>query len=177
MDARDKLERSNLMAENEVSMIEKDVVVTMDYRLEVDGNEIDSGPIQFLQGYGNIIPGLEKEVEGMQLGEEKEVFVKAEHAYGTYDPDLEIEVPLSSFPEDFEIELGRPMRLQDGEGHVFTGIAMAISDETVTLNLNHPLAGKDLRFTTKVSALRPATEQEKAQGHLASGCSGCSSND
>ena len=165
------------MAENEVTLVGKDVVVTMDYRLEVDGNEIDAGPIQFLQGHGNIIPGLENEVEGMSLGEEKEVLVKAENAYGTYDPDLEIEVPLSTFPEDFEIKLGHPMRLQDGEGHVFTGVAMAITDETVLLNLNHPLAGKDLLFKTKVSALRPATEQEIAQGSLASGCSGCSSGD
>lgn len=165
------------MAENEITLVGKDVVVTMDYRLEVDGNEIDAGPIQFLQGHGNIIPGLENEVEGMSLGEEKEVLVKAENAYGKYDPDLEIEVPLSTFPEDFEIKLGHPMRLQDGEGHVFTGVAMAITDETVLLNLNHPLAGKDLLFKTKVSALRPATEQEIAQGSLASGCSGCSSGD
>lgn len=165
------------MAENEVTLVGKDVVVTMDYRLEVDGNEIDAGPIQFLQGHGNIIPGLENEVEGMTLGEEKEVLVKPEHAYGNYDPDLEIEVPLSTFPEDFEIKLGHPMRLQDGEGHVFTGVAMAITDETVTLNLNHPLAGKDLLFKTKVSAIRSATELEITQGGLASGCSSCSSGD
>jgi len=165
------------MAENEVTLIQKDVVVTMDYRLEVDGHEIDSGPIQFLHGHGNIISGLETEVEGMKLDEEKSVFVKAEDAYGTYDPDLEIEIPLSSFPEDFEIKLGHPMRLQDGEGHVFTGVAMAISDEVVTLNLNHPLAGKDLLFKTKVIALRPATPVEIEQGRLTSGCSGCSSND
>jgi FKBP-type peptidyl-prolyl cis-trans isomerase SlyD len=165
------------MADSEITMIEKDVVVTMDYSLEVDGNEIDSGPIQFLHGHGNIIPGLENEVDGMQLGEEKEVFVKAEDAYGTYDPDLEIEVPLTSFPEDFEIKLGRPMRLQDGEGHVFTGVAMAITDETIKLNLNHPLAGKDLRFKTKVLELRPATDLELSQGRLASACSACASSD
>ena len=56
------------MAEKQITSVEKNVVVTMDYRLEVDGKEIDSGPIQFLQGHGNIIPGLEAEVEGMQLG-------------------------------------------------------------------------------------------------------------
>ncbi len=165
------------MAENEVSMVEKGIVVTMDYSLEVDGKEIDAGPIQFLHGYGNIIPGLEKEVEGMSLGEEKEVLITAEDGYGAYDPDLEIEVPLTTFPEDFEIKLGHPMRLQDGQGHVFTGVAMAITDETVTLNLNHPLAGKDLLFKTKVSALRPATDLEKDQGSLSGGCSACASGD
>lgn len=165
------------MSENEVSTIKKDVVVTLEYSLEVDGNEIDSGPIQFLHGYGNIIPGLESEVEGMDLGEEKEVLVSAENGYGEYDPELEMDISLTSFPEDFEIKLGQPMRLQDGQGHVFTGIAMAISDETVKMNLNHPLAGKDLLFKTKVMDLRPATELEREQGRLASSCSGCSSGD
>jgi len=165
------------MAENQEFTIEKDVVVTLEYSLEVDGNEIDSGPIQFIQGHGNIIPGLEKEMVGMKLGEEKEVEVKPEDAYGQYDPDLEVEVPLSSFPEDFEIKLGRPMRLQDGQGHTFTGVAVAISDDNVKLNLNHPLAGKDLLFKTRVKDLRPATEEEIERGSLASACGGCSSGD
>ena len=165
------------MAENEVSAIEKNVVVTLDYRLEVEGQEIDSGPIQFIHGHGNIISGLENEIEGMELGEEKEVHVKAENAYGDYDPELEIDLPLSSFPEDFEIQLGRPMRLQDTEGRVFTGVAIAISDDTVKMNLNHPLAGKDLLFKTKVQDLRAATEEEIERGSLATGCSSCSSGD
>ena len=165
------------MAENEVSAIEKNVVVTLDYSLEVEGQEIDSGPIQFIHGHGNIISGLENEIEGMELGEEKEVHVKAENAYGDYDPELEIDLPLSSFPEDFEIQLGRPMRLQDTEGRVFTGVAIAISDDTVKMNLNHPLAGKDLLFKTKVQDLRAATDEEIERGSLATGCSSCSSGD
>lgn len=164
------------MAENESLKIEKNVVVTLDYRLEVDGTMIDAGPIQFLHGHGNIIPGLETEIDGMMLGEEKEVFVKAENAYGQYDPELELGIPLNSFPEDFEIKLGQPMRMQDGEGHTFTGVAVAITDEAVKMNLNHPLAGKDLLFKTKVKDLRPGTEQEIAQGGLSNGCSGCSSD-
>jgi FKBP-type peptidyl-prolyl cis-trans isomerase SlyD len=165
------------MAEKNVSKIEKNVVVTLDYRLEVNGNEIDSGPIQFLQGHGNIIPGLESQIEGMDLGEERDILVKAQDAYGEYDAELEIDVPLSTFPEDFEIKLGHPMRMQDGEGHVFTGVAVAISDDTVKLNLNHPLAGKDLLFKTKVTDLRSATAEEIERGSLARGCSGCSSGD
>jgi len=165
------------MVEKEMKRIEKDAVVTLDYRLEVDGNEIDSGPIQFLQGHGNIISGLEKGIEGMELGDEKEIWVKAEDAYGDYDPDLEFDIPLSSFPEDFEIKLGHPMRVQDENGHVFTGVAVAITSDLVKMNMNHPLAGKDLLFKTKVVDLRPGTEEEIAHGHLESGCSGCSSSD
>ncbi len=164
------------MSDKEIKTISKDVVVTMDYSLEIEGKEIDAGPIQFLHGHGNIIPGLESEVEGMAIGDEKEVFIKAEEAYGTYNPELEIDVPLDNFPEDFEIKLGHPMRIQDGEGHVFTGVAMAITDTMVKLNLNHPLAGKDLNFKTKVTDLRAATELEKEQGRLTSDCSGCASS-
>lgn len=165
------------MANNENLAIEKDVVVTLDYSLEVNGKEIDSGPIQFIQGHGNIIPGLENQIQGMTINQEKEVLVRSEDAYGDYDPELEVEVSLKSFPEDFEIKLGQPMRLQDSQGHVFTGVAVAITDETVKMNLNHPLAGKDLVFKTKVIDLRPATEEEIARGSLAQGCSGCSSGD
>jgi FKBP-type peptidyl-prolyl cis-trans isomerase SlyD len=163
------------MAEDEKLLVEKDVVVTLDYSLEVNGNLIDSGPIQFIQGHGNIIPGLEKQIEGMRLGDEKEVWVKSEDAYGDYDPELEVEVSRQSFPEDFEIKLGQPMRMQDGQGHIFTGVAVAISDESVTMNMNHPLAGKDLLFKTRVTDLRPATSEEISRGALAQGCSSCSS--
>ncbi len=165
------------MTGQEITTVKKDVVVTMDYSLVVEGSEIDSGPIQFLHGHGNIISGLESEVDGMQLGEEKEIFVESENAYGTYDPEMEIEVPLSSFPEDFEIKLGHPMRLQDGQGRVYTGVAMAITDEAVTINLNHPLAGKNLHFKTKVTNLRPATQEELEQGRLGDACGSCSTGD
>jgi FKBP-type peptidyl-prolyl cis-trans isomerase SlyD len=165
------------MEQNENLTVEKDVVVTLDYSLEVNGNEIDSGPVQFIQGHSNIIPGLEREVEGMRLGEEKEVRLMAKDAYGDYDPELEMDVSLKSFPEDFEIKLGHPMRLQDAQGHIFTGVAVAITDEFVKMNLNHPLAGKDLLFKTKVTDLRPATQEEIDRGSLAQGCSGCSSGD
>ncbi len=107
------------MTEQAVSTIEKDVVVTMEYELKVDGSVIDSGPIQFLQGHGNIIPGLEAEVEGMSFGDEKEILVKSKDAYGEYNPDLEMDISLTSFPEDFKIELGRPMRLQGGDGQIY----------------------------------------------------------
>ena len=162
--------------DNAIKII-NNVVVTLDYHLEVDGQEIDSGPIQFLHGHGNIIPGLEREIEGMALGEEKDVFVESKDAYGEYDPEMEIDLPLSSFPEDFEIKLGHPMRLQDDKGHAFTGVALAMTDETVKINLNHPLAGKDLLFKTAVLDLRHATEEEIKMGRLSSGCSGCSSDD
>jgi FKBP-type peptidyl-prolyl cis-trans isomerase SlyD len=165
------------MADTNVLSVDNNVVVTLDYQLHVEGKEVDAGPIQFLFGHGNIIPGLENQIKGMKIGDEKEVHVEAKDAYGHYDPELEIDVPLTTFPEDFKIELGRPMRMQDGQGHVFTGIAIAITDEVVKLNLNHPLAGKDLVFKTRIDDLRPATETEVQQGAVASSCGGCGSGD
>ena len=134
------------MADTNVLTVDNNVVVTLDYKLHVEGKEVDAGPIQFLFGHGNIIPGLENQIKGMKIGDEKEVHVEAKDAYGHYDPELEIDVPLTTFPEDFKIELGRPMRMQDGQGNVFTGIAIAITDEVVKLNLNHPLAGERPRL-------------------------------
>ena len=165
------------MVENNDLVIQENIVVTLDYKLEVEGKQIDAGPIRFLHGHGNIIPGLEKEVDGMRLGEEKQVLVQAEEAYGHYDPELEVGIPRSSFPENFDLKLGRPMRMQDDKGNIFTGVAVAITNETVKMNLNHPLAGKDLLFETKVTDLRQATDHEIEQGHLSSGCSGCASSD
>jgi len=156
--------------------VQEDVVVTLDYTLEVNGQEVDSGPIQFIQGHGNIIPGLETEIEGMKLGDEKEILVKAKDAYGEYDSDLEFDVSRTSFPADFEIKLGQPMRIQDEAGRIFTGIAIAITDDSVRLNLNHPLAGKDLQFKISVKDLRMATDEEIEHGHLADDCSGCCSD-
>lgn len=165
------------MENKEITKIEQNVVVTLNYSLVVNEQEIDSGPIQYIHGHENIIPGLESEIEGMQLGEEKEVFVKAKDAYGEYDPDLEWEVSRDSFPADFEIKLGEPMRMQDGEGRMYTAVAIAITNDNVRLNLNHPLAGKDLLFKTRVDALRMATDEEIEHGHTHQGCSGCSSGD
>ncbi len=129
------------MAEEKVLTVDKDVAVTMDYQLEVEGQEVDSGPIQFLYGHSNIIPGLEDQIKGMKVGDEKEVHVEAKDAYGHYDPELEIDVPRTSFPRNSTLNLAAHADA-GWSGHVFTGIAIAITDEVVKLNLNHPWPAK-----------------------------------
>ena len=109
----------------------------------------------------------------MKVGDEKEVHVEAKDAYGHYDPEMEIDVPRTSFPENFDLELGRPMRMQDGEGHVFTGIAIAITDEVVKLNLNHPLAAKTWSSRPGSMTCAPPPRPEIQQGAIASSCGGC----
>lgn len=159
--------------------IQNDAVVQIAYNLNVEGQEIESNLLEYLHGHGNIIPGLENELEGLNMGERKHVLVKAVDAYGEFDPKMVISVDRESFPADFEIRLSEPMNLRDASGSVFQAVATAISEEAVEMDLNHPMAGKDLEFQVTVLSIRPATEEEIAVGHLHQdgGCAGCSSSD
>lgn len=165
------------MEENTLDTIQNDHVVQIAYNLNVDGEEIESDMLEYLHGHGNIIPGLEQPLTGAKIGDTLEVVAKAADAYGEFDPDSVISVSRASFPPDFEIHLGEAMRLRDGSGHIFQGVATAISEDSVELDLNHPMAGKDLTFKVTVLAIRPATDEELAEGHLHyGGCESCSSD-
>ena len=159
--------------------IQNDAVVQFAYNLNVDGQELESNLLEYLHGHGNIIPGLESELTGMNVGDRKHVLVAAKDAYGEFDPNMVITVNRNSFPEDFEIRLGEPMNLRDGSGQVFQAVATAIAEDTVELDPNHPMAGKDLEFQVSILSIRPATTEEIEHGHLhyADGCSSCSSGD
>ncbi|HOV30325.1 MAG TPA: peptidylprolyl isomerase [Anaerolineaceae bacterium] len=162
------------MTEQNMNTIQNDAVVQLAYNLVVDGEEIESDVLEYLHGHENIITGLENALTGLQVGDTKEVLVRAEDAYGEFDPDAVVMVTRASFPPDFEIRLGEPMRLQDASGHVFTGVATALFEDAVELDLNHPMAGKDLQFTVTVLSIRPATEDELAAGRVNYGCDeGC----
>lgn len=142
----------------------------MDYELKVDGEVIDysepDDPIEFLQGFGNIIPGLEKAINGMKIGDSKEVLVKAIDAYGEYDPEGFIDVPKSEFPEDVPMEVGIELCVNNDDGEELTAMIEEVSLDSVTLNFNHPLAGKDLEFKVKITGIREATAEELEHGHI-----------
>ena len=163
------------MDEQTINTVQDDVVVQLAYELVVDDEEIEANTMEYLHGHQNIIPGLEEALTGLQLGDTKQILVLAKDAYGEYDPDSIVFITRASFPPDFEIRLGEPMRLRDSQGHVFSGIATALTEENVELDLNHPMAGKDLNFSVKVLGLRPATEVELAVGGLQGGCDSCGS--
>src|SRR5215510_1573967 len=90
--------------------VEDGIVVSMEYKLTVDGEVLDSsddaGPLQFLVGYGNIIPGLEKEMMGMKIGDSKDVTVQPADGYGEFDDEAFMDVPRSEFPADMKLEEG-----------------------------------------------------------------------
>lgn len=133
-----------------------------------EGNTIDSSegknPLLFLVGSGQIIPGLEKEIVDMNIGDKKQVEVKAGDAYGEVVDDLKITVKKSQFPEGSEIKVGDQFQVNNEEhAPVFT--IMDIKEEDVMIDGNHPMAGKNLYFDVEVTEKRAATEEEKAHGH------------
>jgi FKBP-type peptidyl-prolyl cis-trans isomerase SlyD len=144
-------------------------IVTMDYTLWVDGEVVDTSegtePIEFLQGAGNIIPGLESQLYGMVVGDSKDVLVTSQDGYGEVDEDAFADVPRDQFPSDIPMEPGVELQVRDESGHVMNARIDQVEDETVRLDFNHPLAGKDLRFSVKIADIREATEEELEHGH------------
>ena len=115
-----------------------------------DGTVFDSSvgrePLEFTLGTGQVIPGFEKAVFGMKVGEKKTVTIPVEEAYGPYRDDLVAEISREKLPSDLTPEVGQQLVMnQPGGGQVVVTIT-GVSDNTVTINANHPLAGKDLTF-------------------------------
>ena len=158
--------------------IGKNSVVAIDYTLKDGSGEVlDTSdgrePLEYLQGAGQIIPGLESELEGKKIGDEFSVVIEPEQGYGSRDESLVHEVPRSEFETPDEIEIGMQFRVGD-EGGTLVMVVAGIGDDNVTLDGNHPLAGVSLAFDVSVAEVREATEEEiKASQHVhGSGC-GC----
>ena len=141
-------------------------VVSIHYTLRDDADKvIDSSsggePLAYLHGHGNIIPGLERELAGKSVGERLTVRVPAAEGYGEYDRALVQKVPRRSLKGIANLKVG--MRLQAGHQAV---TVTHIAGDMVTLDGNHPLAGQTLNFDVEITAVRPATEEELAHGHV-----------
>lgn len=153
--------------------VQDGVVVSMEYTLKVDGEVIDSSagqePLQFLTGYGNIIPGLEREMIGMKVGDSKDVIVAPAEGYGEYDDEAFLEVPRGEFPKDMPVEEGLELTVRDEEGQARYARIDSVEAESVRLNFNHPLAGDELHFNVKVVGLREPTGEELEHGHVHQG--------
>ena len=146
------------------------MVVTIEYKLTVDGEMIDSSegdaPLEYLHGHANIIYGLEKELTGMKVGETKNVEVSPEEGYGEIDPEAVLEVERSEFPEDVPLEVGIELEITDDEGDMMFATIIEVDEENVQLDTNHPLAGQTLFFEVGIVGLRQATESEIEHGHV-----------
>jgi FKBP-type peptidyl-prolyl cis-trans isomerase 2 len=136
------------------TVIETGSTVGIEYTLTLeDGTQIDSNvggeTLRFEQGAGRIIPGLDKELPGMKVGEAKQVRVAPEEGYGQVDPEAFTEVPLSELPEDAR-EVGIALMSRDPQGQTHRLRVHKIEDDKATLDFNHPLAGKTLIFDVKI---------------------------
>ena len=145
-------------------------VVSMEYTLRVEGEVLDSsdeaGPLQFLGGYGNIIPGLEKEMMGMKIGDTKDVVVAPEDGYGEFDAEAFADVPRAEFPKDTKFEEGLELYVTDEDQNQHMAFVHSFTDDSVRLDFNHPLAGAELHFSVKVVGLREPTAEELEHGHV-----------
>jgi FKBP-type peptidyl-prolyl cis-trans isomerase SlyD len=159
------------MSTNTSKQIVDDLVVNMAYSLTVDGELVDATEeresLQFIQGYGSIIPGLEQALYGMAEGERRMIKVPAREAYGEYDLEQIIPIPASEFPDDFDLEPGLELEMKDKDGDLVYARIVSVGKTRVKMDFNHPLAGKDLDFEITILELRPATTQELEQGYVA----------
>ncbi|OGX07055.1 MAG: hypothetical protein A2Z88_03110 [Omnitrophica WOR_2 bacterium GWA2_47_8] len=147
-------------------------VITFHYDLRDEKKEMmessKSGePLSFLEGSGQIIPGLEKELIKLTVGKKQEVFVSYQEGYGPYDQSLVVEVPRKEFPVK-EVKEGDLFQVEK-EGEMNVVRVIEIADDKITIDANHPMAGKNLIFVVEVTNRRDATPEEIAHGHVHDG--------
>ncbi|RZA19349.1 MAG: peptidylprolyl isomerase [Proteobacteria bacterium] len=145
-------------------------VVLMDYTVKDDeGNTIDTSvghePLAFIVGLGNIIPGLERQFIGKKKGDEFKATVKPEDGYGEKDDSLVESVPRAQFAGVKGLEVGMQLQAQTDDG-VEVVTVVGVTETEVTVDANHPLAGKTLHFDVKVVDVRQPTAEELQHGHV-----------
>ncbi len=146
-----------------------DRVVLFHYVLKDEAGEVldASGehPMVYLHGHGNIVPGLEKHLEGKVVGDEITAVVPPEEAYGVIDENATQRVPRKEMPKDLDIKPGMPLRFRASDGRIATLWVTEAKGAWVTVTANHPMAGKTLHFEVVISGMREATADEIQHGH------------
>lgn len=172
-------------------IVTKDKVVSLTYELRVDdpsGDIVEAlpreSPLVFLYGSGNLLPKFEANIDGLAVGEQFDFNLTAADAYGDLNQDAIVNVPIQAFEIDGKIDekmlkLGNKIPMQDSNGNKLTGVVKTVTDESVTMDFNHPLAGNSLFFKGEITDIRDATEDELNHGHVhfddSCGDEGCSS--
>lgn len=141
-----------------MTVIKKGDLVALFYEGRFENGELfDSSnhgghehPLEFTAGEGQVVLGFDKAVIGMKKGEEKEFKIKPSEAYGERDPQMEKEVPRSTLPQDQEPKAGMTLVVRTPDNQQFPVKITAVTKEKITLDLNHPLAGKNLVFKIKI---------------------------
>lgn len=147
-----------------------DCVVTIHYTLKDDAGEVldrsvPEEPLAYLHGHGNIIPGLEKQLDGKNIGDALTVTIAPAEGYGEYDDRLVQSVPRRALRGIKDVKPGLRLQAQTPEGSRAVIVSKVLGD-MVTLDGNHPLAGKSLHFDVRIEDVRAATEEELSHGHV-----------
>jgi FKBP-type peptidyl-prolyl cis-trans isomerase SlyD len=144
---------------------------------EIVDSNVGQAPLEFVSDQGQIIPGLEKAIKEMKVGEEKVVEVPAKEAYGEYNPQLVETLPREQFA-NIDLQKGMTLYGQSPDGQVVMVTVKDFDDKSVTIDYNHPLAGEDLTFNVKLISERDATLDEIKSGQVGGGhhcnCDNCS---
>ena len=153
--------------------IEKNKVVAVSYDLEVDGKVVESTtpeePMDYIQGMHMLIPAFETALEGLEEGAPFAFTIGPENAYGPYDEKQKTDLPKSAFTIQGKIheelmEVGRVLPMVGRDGNVAYATVLEVKDDAVTMDFNHPMAGKTLTFKGKVVSVRDATDKELTEG-------------
>jgi FKBP-type peptidyl-prolyl cis-trans isomerase SlyD len=154
--------------------IEPQHVVSLTYDLYVkqeDGTEAlvesatEEQPLTFLYGAGQMLPKFEENLSALSTGDKYDFRLTANNAYGNYDDEAVANLPKEMFKGTEIPEIGSVLPLQDNNGNHFQGQVVSIAEDSVIVDLNHPMAGQDLHFKGSILNVRPATPEELSHGH------------
>ncbi|RPI44366.1 MAG: peptidylprolyl isomerase [Bacteroidetes bacterium] len=167
---------------------EKDTVVSVIYELRAgskQGEVVEAlspdQPLTFLFGNGGLLPKFEENLNGLSEGDRFEFLLNSEDAYGPVVENAIVHVPLQIFEVDGRIDeallkVGTTVPMMDAEGRRLNGKVVAVDEEAVKMDFNHPMAGRDLHFSGTITEIRDATEEELTHGHVhGEGSHGCGS--
>jgi len=155
--------------------ISKHKVPSVSYTLKVKGEVMDQAsseqPLVFLFGTGTMIPGFEQNLEGKEKGDNFDFSLQPEEAYGDYNPQAVVDLPMDTFKVDGKVneemlKIGNVIPMQDQNGNPLRGTVKEVAEETVKMDFNHVLAGEELHFTGEVVDVRDATQEEIEHGHV-----------
>ena len=154
--------------------IAANTVVTVDYTLKNEAGEVldtsdGAEPLAYIHGSDQIVPGLERELEGLEVGDEKTVVVQPTEGYGIPDPEGVFSVPRSVFPSGMELTPGDTLLGEDAEGGQLPVRIVEVKGDDVLVDANHPLAGQVLHYHVTVRKVRAATDEELEHGHAHEG--------
>jgi FKBP-type peptidyl-prolyl cis-trans isomerase SlyD len=170
-------------------VVSQNKVVSLSYELRVNsknGDIIESvdrnSPLTFLFGTGSLLPKFEDYLAGLKVGDSFDFNLQSVDAYGEFDENSIIKVPLQAFQIDGKVDyelvkIGNKIPMQDSDGHRLTGVVKSVDTDSVTMDFNHPLAGNHLFFKGEITDVRQATDEELTHGHAhsESSCEGCES--